>query len=169
MIFKTFKASLILSFVLASAFLKPDISIAQSFPLPKGVGLTIKASTYGAEIYAPISVGEQWDIGLQYTQFWPGAYYNNLPEPQNVGLKARYFFEDSKTGHYIGMLIAANGYEDESSGDTVDYSPVLGASYGYELILVKDWLKLGFELEGGFGNEWKGYVGAGVSLGFYYN
>jgi hypothetical protein len=158
----------LVAIVFSILFVKPNSTHAQSLPLPKGVGLSIKATTYGAEIYVPISVGEQWDLGLQYVQFWNRAYYNDLPELQNMGLKARYFFSPSKTRHYIGMLIAANGFEDPSSGDSVDYSPVLGASYGYEMPLVRDWLKIGFEVEAGYGIRWDGYIGAGISLGFYH-
>ncbi|HET6527210.1 MAG TPA: DUF3575 domain-containing protein [Balneolaceae bacterium] len=149
-------------------FIKPKAVHAQALPLPEGVGLSIKATSYGAEIYVPISVGEQWDIGLQYVQFWPRAYYSKLPEPQSMGLKARYFFSPSKTGHFIGMLIAANGFEDQRYESPVDYTPVLGASYGYELPLVKDWLMMGFEVEGGVGTGWDGYIGAGISLAFYH-
>ncbi|HEX6981458.1 MAG TPA: hypothetical protein VF181_01750 [Balneolaceae bacterium] len=168
MISKIFNTVLITCIALTFSFLKPDVAKGQSLPLPEGVGLSVKATSYGAEIYVPISVGDHWDVGLQYTQFWKGAYFNNLPELNNTGLKARYFFKPSKTGHYLGMLISANGFEDESSGDPVHYTPVLGVSYGYEFNLVKNWLKVGFEVEGGFGAEWKGYAGAGISLGFYH-
>ena len=150
-------------------FVSPQTARGQIVLIPEGVGVSVRAASYGVEIHVPIEVAPQWDIGFQGTLFWGDAYYNTLPEFYNAGLKARYFFPaGDKTRHYLAVIVAANGFEENESGsDGISYTPVGAAAYGVEHMLAGQWLGLGLELQGGLGVDAKGYAGLGVSLVFY--
>lgn len=134
--------------LLLCLFSLPQHLQAQRLPIPEGVGLSVRAASYGIEIHIPISVAAHWDVGLQGIGFWHDAYYNTFPELNIAVLKARYFFHRSSLDHYLAMSIGANGFETSSSGSAIDYTPVAALGYDIEKPLIGNWFGLGLDLQG---------------------